>query len=426
MKLWSKTMRSNPTHRVVITGMGAISPLGNTVADMWSGLIAGRSGIGSVTLFDITDFPYTIAAEVKNFDPRDHMDFKAARRMARFAQFAVAAAGEALRDSELDLDRIDQTRIAVDIGTGLGGSAVTEEESLAFIRKERKRLNNTLYLPIYIANMAACQVAMVYGLHGPTTAPVAACATGAYAVGEAARMVHRGDALLAVTGGTDAGVTALNSMAFGVIGAIAPAGDDPTKAVRPFDANRKGTAGGEGCGVFILEQMELALARDAHIYAEVVGFGATEDAFHVTAPEPNATYSSLAITRALEDAELSPEDVDYISAHGTGTPINDEAETVAIKKALGDHAYNVPISAVKSMLGHTAGAAGALALIGCVKTIETGIIPPTLNYTIADPKCDLDYVPNIARHDQHVDVALTSAFGFGGQNAVVVVRRFEN
>lgn len=417
-------MRNNPTQRVVITGMGAISPLGKSVAETWEGLIAGRSGIGYITQFDTTNFPYVIGGEVKDFNPRDYMDAKEARRMARFAQFAVAASAEALRDSDLNLDRLDRSRVAVDIGTGLGGAAVTEEEALTFERKGRKRLSTALYLPIYIANMAACQVAMQFGLHGPTTAPVAACATGTYAIGEAARMIHRGDALVALAGGVDAGITALNTMAFGVIGAIAPPGDDPAKAVKPFDAHRNGTAGAEGCGIVVLESLEHALKRGARIYAEVVGFGATEDAYHVTAPEPEATYTSLAISRALEDAELPPHAVDHISAHATGTPMNDEAETVAIKKALGEHAYRVAISGIKAMLGHTAGAAGALALIGCVKTIETGIIPPTINYTTPDPKCDLDYVPNVARR-KTVDVALTSAFGFGGQNAVVVVRRFE-
>lgn len=417
-------MRNNPTQRVVITGMGAISPLGKSIAETWEGLIAGRSGIGYITQFDTTNFPYVIGGEVKDFNPRDYMDAKEARRMARFAQFAVAASGEALRDSDLNLDRLDRSRVAVDIGTGLGGAAVTEEEALTFERKGRKRLSTALYLPIYIANMAACQVAMQFGLHGPTTAPVAACATGTYAIGEAARMIHRGDALVALAGGVDAGITALNTMAFGVIGAIAPPGDDPAKAVKPFDANRNGTAGAEGCGIVVLESLEHALKRGARIYAEVVGFGATEDAYHVTAPEPEATYTSLAISRALDDAELPPHAVDHISAHATGTPMNDEAETVAIKKALGEHAYRVAISGIKAMLGHTAGAAGALALIGCVKTIETGIIPPTINYTTPDPKCDLDYVPNVARRTT-VDVALASAFGFGGQNAVVVVRRFE-
>ncbi len=418
-------MRSNPTQRVVITGMGAISPLGLSVDEMWDGLINGRSGIDYVTQFDRSDFPYVIAAEVKNFDPRAYMDHKSARRMARFAQFAVAAAAEALRDSGLDLDKEDRTRIAVDIGTGLGGSASTEEETLAFAKRERKRLNNALYLPTYIANMAACQVAINFDLHGPTTVPVAACATGTYAVGEAARMVHRGDADIAIAGGTDAGVTALNTMAFGVIGAIAPAGDDPKQAVRPFDAKRNGTAGAEGCGVLVLESLEHALARGARIYAEVVGFGATEDAFHITAPDPEGTYSGLAILRAIEDAGLTPQDVDYISAHGTGTPLNDLAETVAIKRALGDHAYKVQISAIKSMLGHTAGAAGALALIGCVKTINTGIVPPTLNYSEQDPQCDLDYVPQVARHGQNIRVAFAHAFGFGGQNAVIAVQRYE-
>ena len=274
-------------------------------------------------------------------------------------------------------------------------------------------------------SMAACQVAMAHGLHGPTTAPVLACATGTYAIGEAARMVHRGDALAAICGGTDAGVTALNAMAFGVIGAIAPPGDDPAQAVRPFDARRQGTAGGEACGMLVLEQLEHALARGARIYAELAGFGATEDAFHLTAPAPGGEYAALAIARAIEDAELRPEDVDHISAHGTGTPLNDAAETAAIKRALGEHAYKVAVSGIKSMIGHTAGAAGALAVIGCVKSVETGFVPPTINYAVPDPECDLDYVPNQARR-QKVRVALANAFGFGGQNAVVLVKHFNS
>jgi 3-oxoacyl-[acyl-carrier-protein] synthase II len=360
---------------------------------------------------------------VRDFEPRDYMDAKAARRMARFAQFAVAAAGEALRDSGLDLERLDRSRVAVDIGTSLGGTANVEEQIQSFVAKGRRRVD-AFYLPTFIYNMAACQVAMTYGLHGPTTAPVLACATGTYAIGEAARAVHHGDALVAVCGGTDAGVTALNAMAFGVIGAIAPPGDDPAHAVRPFDARRQGTAGGEACGVLVIEQLEHALARGARIYAELAGFGATEDGFHLTAPAPGGEYAALAISRAIEDAELQPTDVDHISAHGTGTPLNDAAETAAIKRALGDHAYKVSVSGIKSMLGHTAGAAGALAVIGCVKSIETGTVPPTINYEVPDPACDLDYVPNQARR-QEVRVALANAFGFGGQNAVVLMRKFE-
>lgn len=417
-------MRTKPTHRVVITGMGAISPLGTSVIATWDGLIHGRSGIDYMTRFDITDFPYVIGGEVRDFDPRNHMEAKAARRMGRFSQFAVAASGEALRDSGLNLDTVDRTRFAIDVGTGLGGAAVTEEETIAFEKKGRKKLSSPLYLTIYIANMAACQVAITYGLHGPTNAPIAACASGTHAIGEAARMIHHGEADVALAGGTDAVITAINTMAFGVIGAIAPPGDDPKKAIRPFDANRNGTAGSEGCGIVVLEQLEHAMRRDARIYAEIAGFATTEDAYHVTAPEPEATYTSLAMSRAIEDAEVRLEDVDYISAHATGTPMNDEAETLAIKKALGDHAYHVPISGIKSMLGHTAGASGALAVIGCAKTIETGIIPPTINYETPDPKCDLDYVPNTAR-EKRVDVAIANAFGFGGQNAVVVLQRFD-
>ncbi|HEX5690205.1 MAG TPA: beta-ketoacyl-ACP synthase II [Roseiflexaceae bacterium] len=416
-------MRTNPTHRVVITGMGAITPLGNSVTTFWDGLVSGRSGVSLARGYDIADFPYVIAAEVRDFDPREYMDAKSARRMARFAQFAVAAAGEALRDSGLNLDAIDRSRVAVDIGTSLGGTANVEEQIQSFMAKGRKRVD-AFYLPTFIYNMAACQVAMAHDLHGPTTAPVLACATGAYAIGEAARMVHSGDAVVAVCGGTDAGVTALNAMAFGVIGAIAPPGDDPAQAIRPFDARRKGTAGGEACGILVLEQLEHALARGARIYAELAGFGATEDAFHLTAPAPGGEYAALAISRAIEDAELTPEAVDHISAHGTGTPLNDAAETEAIKRALGTHAYHVAVSGIKSMIGHTAGAAGALAVIGCVKSIQTGIVPPTINYAEPDPDCDLDYVPNTARQ-QEVRVALANAFGFGGQNAVVLVRRFE-
>ena len=416
-------MKNNPTHRVVVTGMGAITPLGQSVAAFWDGMVAGRSAVRLATRYDIADFPYVIAAEVPDFDPREYMDAKAARRMARFAQFAVAAAGEALRDSALNLGALDRSSVAVNIGTSLGGTANVEEQIQSFMAKGRRRVD-AFYLPTFIYNMAACQVAIAYDLHGPTTAPVLACATGTYAIGEAARTVHRGVAVVALCGGTDAGVTALNAMAFGVIGAIAPPGDDPAHAVRPFDARRQGTAGGEACGILVLEQLEHALSRGARIYAELAGFGATEDAYHLTAPAPGGEYAALAITRAIEDAALRPEDVDHISAHGTGTPLNDAAETAAIKRALGEHAYKVSVSGIKSMIGHTAGAAGALAVIGCVKSIETGIVPPTINYAERDPDCDLDYVPNLARA-QKVDVALANAFGFGGQNAVVLAKRLK-
>ena len=416
-------MRSNPTHRVVVTGMGAVTPVGNSVPAFWEAMLAGRSGVALATRYQTEGFPYVIAAEVKGFDPRDHMEQKAAKRAARFAQFAVAAAGEALRDSGLDLERLDRSQVAVNVGTALGGTANVEEQVVQFEAKSRKRID-ALYMPTFIYNMASCQVALAFDLHGPTTTPVLACATGTYAIGEAARTVHRGDALVAVCGGTDAGVTALNAMAFGVIGAIAPPGDDPTRAVRPFDAARRGTAGGEGCGMLVLEQLEHALARGAHIYAELAGFGATEDAFHLTAPSPGGEYAALAMQRAVADAGLALDEVNHISAHGTGTPLNDAAETAAIKLAFGEHAYRIAVSGIKSMIGHTAGAAGALAVIGCVKSIETGWIPPTANYETPDPACDLDYVPNEPRR-QPVHAALANAFGFGGQNAVICVTRYE-
>lgn len=415
-------MRTQQSHRVVITGLGAITPIGNTAPDFWQGLVEGRPGVRLATQFTLADYPHAAAAEVRSFDAREHMDAKTAVRMARFAQFAVVAAGEAIRDSGLDLEQIDRSQVAVNIGTAFGGTAVIEQEVESFLGKGRRWVN-AYYMPTSIYNMAACRVAIAYKLHGPTTVPVVACASGAYAIGDAARMIHRGDAQIAVCGGTDASITALNALAFAVTGATIQAVNDPATAVRPFDAQRQGTVGGEGCGILVLEQMEHALARRAHIYAEVAGFAATEDAVHIVAPDPNGEYVALAIRRAIEDAELAPEQIDHIVAHGSATRLNDSLETAAIKQVLGRHAYAITVSGIKSMIGHTAGAAGALAAISCAKTIETGIIPPTINYSEPDPECDLDYVPNAARRAR-VDVAVANAFGFGGQNAVLIVKRF--
>ena len=417
-------MRQLIQHRVVVTGLGAVSPIGNDVATFWQGLMAGRSGVAIATRYDPTDIPYVITAEVKDFDPIKHMDPKTAKRTARFAQFALAAAGEALHDSGLTAyAELDRTRVGVVIGTSLGGTADVEAQTLSFEARHRKRVD-ALYLPTFIYNMGSCHVAIAHDLHGPNTTPVMACATGTYAIGEAFRMVQRGDAIAVVAGGSDAGVTALNSMAFGVIGAIAPPGDDPSRAVRPFDANRHGTAGGEGCGVLILEQLAHAIARGATIYAELVGFGATEDAFHLTAPAPGGKYAALAMTRAMADAELQPSDIDHISAHATATSLNDSAETAAIHTAFGDHAANLTVSGIKSMLGHTAGAAGALAAVGAVKSIMHQMVPPTMGYTTPDPACDLDCVPNQARASR-VRAAMVNAFGFGGQNAVVLFAQYQ-
>jgi 3-oxoacyl-[acyl-carrier-protein] synthase II len=409
--------------RVVVTGLGAVSPIGNTVAQFWEHLCTGVSGVAIATRYDPTDMPYVITAEVKDFDPTQHMDPKTAKRTARFVQLALAAAGEAITNSGLALDQIDRTRVGVVIGTSLGGTAEVEEQTLRFEAKQRKRVE-PLYLPTFIYNMASCHVAMAYDFHGPNTTPVMACATGSYAIGAAFRMIQAGDATVVVAGGSDAGVTALNSMAFGVIGAIAPAGDDPSRAVRPFDAERRGTAGGEGCGVLILEELEHALARGATIYAEIVGFGATEDAFHLTAPAPDGRYAALAMQRALADAQLAPTMVDHISAHGTATSMGDAAETAAIHTAFGAHAPHIAVSGIKSMIGHTAGAAGALAAVGVVKSIVHQVVPPTMGYATPDPACDLDYVPNVARA-MPVRAAMVNAFGFGGQNAVVLFAQYQ-
>lgn len=417
-------MRQLIQHRVVVTGLGAVSPIGNDVATFWQGLLTGRSGVAIATRYNPNDIPYVITAEVKDFDPSQHMDPKTAKRTARFSQFALAAAGEALRDSGLTAyAELDRTCVGVVIGTSLGGTADVEAQTLSFEARQRKRVD-ALYLPTFIYNMGSCHVAIAHDLHGPNTTPVMACATGTYAIGEAFRMVQRGDAIAMVAGGSDASVTALNTMAFGVIGAVAPPGDDPSRAVRPFDANRHGTAGGEGCGVLILEQLAHAIARGATIYAELVGFGATEDAFHLTAPAPGGKYAALAMTRAMADAELQPSDVDHISAHATATLLNDSAETAAIHTAFGAHAANLTVSGIKSMLGHTAGAAGALAAVGAVKSIMHQIVPPTMGYTTPDPACDLDYVPNQARASR-VRAAMVNAFGFGGQNAVVLFAQYQ-
>ena len=410
-------------HRVVVTGLGALSPIGNDVGSFWEGLLSGRSGVALATRYDHNDIPYQITAEVKDFDPQRYMDPKTAKRTARFAQFALAAAGEALTDSGLDMEAIDRTHVGVVIGTSLGGTAEVEQQTLSFEARAHKRVD-ALYLPTFIYNMGSCHVAIAHDLHGPNTTPVMACATGTYAIGEAFRMVQRGDATIAVAGGSDAGVTALNAMAFGVIGAIAPAGEDPSRAVKPFDLHRKGTAGGEGCGVLILEQLDHALARGARIYAELVGFGATEDAFHLTAPAPGGKYAALAMTRAMEDADLAPADIDHISAHATATSMNDSAETTAIHTAFGAHAPHIAISGIKSMLGHTAGAAGALAAVAAVKSIQNQIVPPTMGLDTPDPACDLDYVPNAARQTR-VRTAMVNAFGFGGQNAVVLFAQYQ-
>ena len=409
--------------RVVITGMGAITPLGLSVDDFWQGVTAGKSGVGYITQFDVSDHAVKIAAEVKGFDPLDYLDRREARRMARFTQFAMAATKQAIADAQLDLAKEDPTKVGLEIGSGVGGISIIEEQAQLLQRRGPGRVNPT-FVPTVLANMAPCHIAILLGIKGPTNAPVAACTTGIIAIGEAMRRLQRGDVEVMIAGGTEWATTPLAVAAFGRIGALSKRNDEPERACRPFDAERDGTVMGEGAAIVVLETLEHALQRGAHIYAEVVGYGLSEDAYHIAAPDPTGDGAARAMTQALEDAGMAPGEVSYICAHGTGTPLNDVSETKAIKRAFGEEAYRIPISSIKSMVGHMLGAAGAISVIATVKAIQDNLVPPTINLETSDPECDLDYVPNVARTVQ-VNVAMANAFGFGGQNASLLVRRFE-
>ncbi len=411
-------------HRVVITGMGAITPVGLTVQDTWESLVVGRSGVKTITQFDISDFPTKFAAEVRDFDPCNYMDFKSAKRTARFTQFAVAATDEALKASCLHLPDEDPTRIGVSLGTAIGGILVIEEQVVTFHEQGYRRINPAV-LPVLLANSPACHIAISLGIKGPTGAPVAACATGVVAVGEALRWLQSGAVDIMLAGGTDAAISPLGLAAFSRIGATSTRNDEPEKACRPFDAERDGTVMSEGAVVLVMETLDHARRRSAPILAEVLGYGFTEDAYHIAAPEPSGEGAARAMSSALSDAAISPAEVDLIVPHGTATPLNDVAETRACKIAFGEHAYRVPISSNKSVLGHMLGAAGALSTVAAVLSIREGVVPPTINLEHPDPECDLDYVPNVARQT-HIDVALANGFGFGGQNATIVVRAVDS
>jgi 3-oxoacyl-[acyl-carrier-protein] synthase II len=409
--------------RVVITGMGAITPVGLNVADFWQGITAGRSGVGPITQFDASQHPSQIAASVEGFDSTDYMDKREARRMARFTQFALAATQQALRDAELDLTREDRTRVGLEIGSAIGGIEMIEEQSLR-LRDRGPRRINPIVAPLVIINIASCHIAVLLGIKGPASAPVAACATGVVAIGEATRRLQRGDVDVMITGGTESAMTPLAVVAFSRLGALSTRNDEPERACRPFDADRDGTVMGEGAAIVVLETLEHALRRDAPIQAEVVGYGFTEDAYHIVAPEPSGDGAVRAMSLALAEAGLSAGEIGYICAHGTGTVLNDPSETAAIKTTFGEAAYRVPISANKSMIGHLFGAAGSISVITAVKVIQEGLIPPTINLDNPDTECDLDYVPNVARQAT-VDAAIANAFGIGGQNATLALKGFD-
>jgi 3-oxoacyl-[acyl-carrier-protein] synthase II len=409
--------------RVVVTGVGMITPLGLDTKSTWEALVAGKSCAAPVTHFDASAFEVRFACQVNDFDPARYLDYKEARRMARFTQFAVAAAGEALRDAGLEIAPEEAPRVGVNIGSAIGGVETFVEAVLTNLNKGPRRVS-PFAVPMLMANAAAGQVAISYGAQGPNFAVVSACATGTNAVGEAWEIIRRGDADVMITGGSEAPIVPMAFAAIANMGALSKRNDDPAGASRPFDATRDGFVSGEGAGVLILERLDHALARKAPIYAEMVGYGATSDAYHITAPVEGGNGAARAIVVALNKAGMSPDELDYINAHGTSTQLNDAAETNAIKTALGSHAYKVPISSTKSMLGHLMGAAGAVEAIVAILTIREGIIHPTINYHHPDPVCDLDYVPNVARKAK-VRTAISNSFGFGGHNACVAFRKYE-
>ncbi len=410
--------------RVVITGMGAITPLGNDVETFWQNVVAGRSGVGPITLFDASALKTRIAAEVRDFDPEAWFGRKEARRMDRYAQFALAATQQALQDARLNPAHVDRERVGVILGTGIGGIGALVQGVETLMTRGPDRISPFM-VPMMLADTAPGLIAITYGFRGPNMAVVTACASGTNAIGEAMHLIRRGDADVVIAGGAEAAILPISVAAFNVMGAISTRNEEPERASRPFDRTRDGFVMGEGAGILVLERLEHAQARGARIYAEVVGYGASADAYHITAPLENGEGAALAMRRALADAGLSPREVDYINAHGTSTPLNDKSETQAIKAVFGEAAYDVPISSTKSMIGHLLGAAGAVEAIVCIRAITDGIIPPTINYEHPDPECDLDYVPNIARR-KPVRVAMSNSFGFGGHNACVIFRRYED
>jgi 3-oxoacyl-[acyl-carrier-protein] synthase II len=415
-------MIPDPGRRAVVTGMGAVTPIGNTVADYWSNLTAGVSGVARITSYDASSEEVQIAAEVKGFDPRDYMDFKAARRMARFTQLAVASANQAIADAGLQITDANRNEIAVVVNTGGGGLDEVAMGHQTYLERGGQRVSPFM-VPMLSPSMAACQVSIQNGLRGPVVASVAACASGVQAFIEAQRMIEHGDADVVIAGGTESTIMPVAFAALANMGALSKRNDEPAKASRPFDANRDGFVFGEAAGAMVIESAEHAEGRGAAIVAEIAGGALTGDAFHISAPEPSGDGAARAMTRALRDAGVGPEEVDYVVAHGTSTPLNDATETRAIRAAFAAHADRLAVSSNKSMIGHTLGAAGAMSALAAVLSIRDGLIPPTINYETPDPACDLDYVPNTARAAS-VRVAIVNGFGFGGQNAVTVIRRY--
>ncbi len=419
----SQPAQSRSLRRVVVTGLGAVSPLGVGVEELWEGLTAGRSGIGPITHFDTTGFETTIAGEVRGFEPERYLEKKEARKADRFVQFAVAASRMAIEDAGIEVTPAIADDFGCVIGAGIGGMATIEEFHTTLMTRGPKRVS-PFSIPKLIINIAPGYVSMVLGLKGPNESVVTACATGNHSIGSAARWIQLGHARAMLAGGSEAAVTPMGISGFNALKALSTHNAEPQKASRPFDAERDGFVMGEGAGVIVLEDLEHALARGARIYAEFGGYGATADAYHLTAPSPEGEGAVRCMRRAVWDAGLQPEDIGYVNAHGTSTKYNDAIETKAIKALFGDHARSLPVSSTKSMTGHLLGAAGGVESIVSVLAIDRGMLPPTINLEHPDPECDLDYVPNVARAAR-VDAALSNTFGFGGANACLVFKRFD-
>lgn len=416
-------MTRSDSQRVVATGLGLVTPLGNDVPSTWSALIAGRSGVGPLTQFDHSGFKTHIAAEVKDFDPTLYLDKPTARRMDRFLHFAVAAVREAVSDAQLDMAAIPPRRVGVIVGSGIGGVHALLEGQMALVERGARRVS-PFAVPALMLNSASAHISIMLGARGPNLALATACATGTHALGEAAEMIRRGHADVMIAGGSEGAVVPIAVAGFENMQALSARNDEPERASRPFDRDRDGFIIGEGAGIVVLERLEHARARGARIYGELIGYGNTADAFHITAPSEDGVGAAECMLMALEDAGIEPSAVDYVNAHGTSTPLNDASETQAIKRVFGDHAYRLPVSSTKSMTGHLMGAAGAIEGAFCLLAMQEGIIPPTINYEHPDPACDLDYVPNVAR-PARIGVAISNSFGFGGHNGTVVFRRLE-
>jgi 3-oxoacyl-[acyl-carrier-protein] synthase II len=409
--------------RVVVTGIGAVTPLGNDAQTSWGNIIAGKSGIGPLTRVNPDDYPAKVAAEVKEFDIEEYIEKKEARKMDRFTHYAIAASMMAVKDADLTINDENAGRVGVWIGSGIGGMETFENQFEIFQQRGYRRVS-PFFVPMIIPDMAAGQVSIYLGAKGINSCTVTACATGTNSIGDAFKVIQRGDADAMITGGAEAPITRMSVAGFCANTALSN-NPDPNTASRPFDINRDGFVIGEGAGIVILEELEHALARGAKIYAEIVGYGATGDAHHITAPAPGGEGGARAMQMAINDAGLNPEDMDYINAHGTSTEYNDKFETMAVKTVFGDYAYKLPISSTKSMTGHLLGAAGGVEAIFTVLAIQNGILPPTINIVTPDPECDLDYVPNEARK-KDISIAMSNSLGFGGHNATIVFKKYEN